>query len=340
MINANGGAGLREEFTEDIAHKVVKHRNAFYRLIRGRYRELLPTLLSYQTVKHNPLYPNSIDFLKLEIALRQNANVVVGLDRFNQLKILGFYDGVVDFDDLNFYRTKRRLTKNDIDFIIPKEEQQDGYREITASDNYATGNFVVFRNKTINLTNDFEIIDHYSEELAEIISSRYSLSIQSKMLTFIIGEYGDESINQVANAMYNGQPYIKTTKFFDPEEQIIFMENSNASTNLVELKREYQNKLSELNNMLGIDSLAVEKASGVNEAEALGNSSYTQSNANIYLKARNQSLKKLYKRFDIGILVEYDNLVQNEFRRLEGGTNESNDNPRRTDAVGTEEKRD
>src|SRR5699024_6386751 len=94
--------------------------------------------------------------------------------------------------------------------------------------------------------------------------------------------------------------------------------------NFQELKREYQNKISELNNMLGINSLAVEKSSGVSDSEAKSNRAFTTSNANIYLDSRNNGLFKLNKRYDLEIEAMYNDEVISEFQEIENKKEDSN----------------
>src|SRR5699024_1822546 len=164
-----------------------------------------------------------------------------------------------------------------------------------------------------NYVNDLEIVRHYTDELSEIVLSRFSLAMQAKINTFLIGDIGDETINQIAQDLYNGSPYVKVSTLFDVKDNIYTFNNQNLSTNFVELKREYQNKISELNNMLGINSLAVEKASGVSDTEAKSNRSFTTSNANIYLQSRNEPLEKLNKRFNLNLQAIYNDEVASEF---------------------------
>src|SRR5699024_3681061 len=129
-------------------------------------------------------------------------------------------------------------------------------------------------------------------------------------------------------------PYIKGSKLFDPDEQIYHMNNENIANNFQELKREYQNKISELNNMLGMNSLAVEKSSGVSDSEATSNRAFTTSNANIYLDGRNNGLKKLNKRYNLDIEAMYNDEVVSEFEEFNkeieqekgGGSNDDNNN--------------
>src|SRR5699024_9758339 len=156
----------------------------------------------------------------------------------------------------------------------------------------------------------------YIDELAEIVLSRYSISMQVKITTLFLGEPNDETLNQIISDVYNGNPYIRWSKLFDPEEQIYHMDNDNIAQNFQELKRKYQNKISELNNMLGINSLSVEISSGVSYSEATSNSSYKTSNDKIYLDARNNELKKLNKRYNLEIEALYNDEVLSEFSEL------------------------
>ena len=190
------------------------------------------------------------------------------------------------------------------------------YKEISYDDGCQTGNFVVLRNKLVNYVNDREIINHYVDELAEIVLSRYSISMQVKISTIFLGEPNDESINQVIENLYNGMPYIKGSLLFDPHEQIYHVDNAGMAQNFQELKREYQNKISELNNMLGINSLAVEKSSGVSDEEAKSNRGYTTSNANIQLDGRNSGLKRLNKRYNLNLEAVYNDEVASELQEL------------------------
>lgn len=308
------GAGVKTEFTQDIGERVIQHRNRFAKLFEARYRELLPTLITYSQPTDI-----AIDWIAVEIALRRGYHVAIGDTPAGKLQVLGVvnrhkYHG----EHVNHLFQRNRRTEKDINFCVKPEYRFKHYIEITPDDDYQSGNFVVLKNKPVNYISDYEIIHHYTVELAEIVNSRFSLSMQTKMLTFFIDEVGSETANQVANKLYNGVPYIKASKLFDPIEQIHQLNNDGLANNFVELKREYQNKLSELNNMLGINSLAVEKASGVSDIEAKGNQSFTTSNANIYLGSRNVVLLGLNRRFNTDIKAVYNDQVKSELAMLEG----------------------
>lgn len=304
-IGKNKDVGLKVELTEDIDRRIMEHRNRFRRLIFNRYIEFLPLLINYTNQKSV-----GIDFLQLEIALRQGYQVVVGKARNGVIMILGYiqsmyYKNSNDFIN-NFNLTfNKRLTQDDITFIIPDYLRPDYALEIEYYDNCQSGDFIVLRNKPVNLNNDYQIIEHYCDELAEIILSRFSLIMQSKFSKIFLSDIQDETINQFINKLYNGAPFIKTDKYIDPEEDIIDLGSDFVTTALVEMKREYQNKVSELSNFLGVNSLAVDKESGVSDTEAKSNRSFTTSNSNIYLRGRNP-FEMLNRRFNLDIHPYYD----------------------------------
>ena len=319
--------GISENTTDDLLQRVLDHKKDFIRIFKGRYKEMLPSLIKYENTENT-----SIDFLKVEVALRNNYEIAIGRTTENNLQVLGIVKSKqTDSNPANLFISEP-LTQDDIDFVIPKRLQLDHLQEISHYDRCETGDFVVLRNKTINQVNDYAILDFYVKELAEISLSRYSISMQAKINTLFLGDVNDETITEIVNLVYSGAPYIKTSHLFEPEEQIYHMNNDNIAHNFVELKREYQNKISELNNMLGMNALAVEKASGVSDSEAKGNRAYSTTNANIYLDGRNQGLEKLNKRFpDVNIMAMYDDEVASEFGKIaysddkEGNNENSND---------------
>lgn len=304
-IGSNENDGLGAELSQDIGRRVMEHRNRFRRLIFNRYLEFLPLLINYGNVEGV-----GIDFLQLETALRQGYQVVVGQARNNEIMVLGYIEGyqyknAKDYMN-NFAMThERRLNEKDITFIVPEYLRPHYALEIQDYDGCKSGEFVVMRNKPVTLNNDYEIIEHYCDELAEIILSRFSLIMQAKFSKMFLSEVNDESVNQIITDIFNGSPYIKASQLFDPEEQIEDLGSDYVTNALVQMKREYQNKISELSNFLGVNSLAVDKESGVSDAEAKSNRAFTTSNSNIYIRGRDP-IKKLNRRFKLNITPFYD----------------------------------
>lgn len=300
--------GIDVELNEELEIKAVNHRERFAKMMMNRYLEILPTLIH---VKNEGSV--SIDFMMVEVALMNNVDVVIGMNTNDRLTVLGYANSKqTKSNPSNFFEVSN-LKRADITFIVPENEIPKDLKEIDYRDGCQTGNFVVVRNKILNYQSDHEVIRHYVMELAEIVLSRFSLSMQAKITTFFLSQVGDETINQIITKLYNGSPYIKVGNAFDPIEQIINVSGaSNVATNMVAMKDEYQNKISELNNMLGINSLAVDKASGVSDSEAKSNRAFTASNANIKLVARNHAYKKLNMRYGLELEAVYNDGVESE----------------------------
>lgn len=299
---------IDQELNKTLKQKVVQHKQRFIQLFKARYLEMMPSLIKYKNDQSV-----SIDFLKVEIALRNGYDVVIGETKNRNIQVIGYATTKQTKENPADLFSSQSMRHGDITFIIPEHLQLKYYKEISNDDECQSGNFVVLRNKTVQYISDYAILDHYVDELAEIVLSRYSISMQVKITTLFLGEPNDETLNQIISDVYNGNPYIKGSKLFDPDEQIYHMKNEWIAQNFQELKREYQNKISELNTMLGINSLAVEKSSGVSDEEAKSNRGYTTSNANIYLDARNHGLKKLNKRYQLKIEALYNDEVTSEF---------------------------
>lgn len=304
--------GIEEGLSRTLKEKIVHHRNRFVHLFKARYNEMLPSLIKYKNG-----HTVSVDFMKVEVALRNGYDIIIGETTNRKIQVIGYANNRLTSGNPADLWSNDYLRHRDITFIIPEHLRLDYYKEITYDDGCQSGNFVVLRNKTLNYVSDIEIINHYVDELAEIVLSRYSISMQVKITTLFLGEPNDETLNQIISDIYNGNPYIKGSKLFDPEEQIYNMKNEGLAQNFQELKREYQNKISELNNMLGMNSLAVEKSSGVSDEEAKSNRAFTTTNANINLDGRNNGLYKLNKRYKLDLEAMYNDEVVSEFAETE-----------------------
>lgn len=306
--------GLGQELTSELGEKVVYHRDQFHEWFVGRYIEGLTALFSYNFGG----YP--IDTQALEIALRQGYGVAVGTDINGNFAIFG-YVKTANYNNynINYLLAPRNPIKgSEIFWTLPASLRPDGYKditEITSQDSAVSGRFVVFWNKALNFTNDFRIIENYADELSEIVASRFSLEIQSKVTTIFMSDVGDETINQMVSKLYNGTPFVKTGSNFDVRDNVYKIGNDGVGDTLQTLKNEYQNKIAELNSVFGLNVLSFEKASGVSETESQGNSEYVSFNANVWLKPRQQALNLLNKHY----ATDFSVAISNESARLIGG---------------------
>ena len=302
---------IEQSLNEKIKMRLVSHRNAVYRFFRNRYREFLPVVIGYTGLENT-----KIDPIQLEIWLRQGYGVAIGETK-RGVMILGTVSRQSNIYSLSSNFSVAPMTSNDITYFI-NDKIRVKNKEITFHDGYETGNMVVIYNKPYQLTNDFEIIDLYSERIAEIALSRFSIYMQAKIATVIRGESDDEDVEQLTQDLYNGSPFIETTLEFDPRQSVLSIDNGASVVGaLPELKREYQNNIAELNNILGLSALGVDKASGVSEIEAQSNKAYQKANSNVYLKSRNEKLKLLNDKFNLSIKAEYADEIASELSSLE-----------------------
>lgn len=301
---------IENSFKEKIKQRVVTHRNRFYKLIYNRYAEILPFTISYENIDER----FKVDLLQLESMLRHNYNVAIGEDVTGDIVILGYVNSN-NKNNFDYNYLPKTYTKKDINFIINEAYILPEYNQLNQFNK--NGNFIVIQNKVYNYINDYEIIEHYSEEIAEISLSRFSLILQAKVMTFFRGDLNGDDLEEVIDDLFNGAPAIKTSVQFDVNENIIRFDNGNITSTLTELKREFQNKLSELNSMLGLSSLGVDKESGVSDEEAQSNASFKKSNENIYLFARNNALKYLNERYKMDIHAEFSENMVKELSSLE-----------------------
>lgn len=303
---------IEQSFTEKITDRITNHRNRFFNILYARYAEFLPLVISYEHTDNPKI---SLDKINLEIMLRSGYSVAVGELADGTIGILGYLENRYQHLYNTIYFDNVPKTGKDICFIINDLQKKKTYKEITSYNK--EGNFVILNNKPLAYTNDFEIVSHYASELTEIIVSRFSIIMQAKINTFLRDEFGSEDMENIASSLYNGQPWIKTTTKFDVNDHIVNISNVAFVSALSELKRTYQNILSELNSMLGLNSLGVDKESGVSKTEAESNRSFKKSNENIYLRGRNEPLKRLNEIYGLDIEAEYVDSMVSEISSLE-----------------------
>src|SRR5699024_1964917 len=205
---------IDKQLSGTLKEKIVLHRDRFTRIFKARYLEMLPSLIKYKN--ENSV---SIDFMKVEVALRNGYDVVIGETRNKNIQVIGYATSKKTLNNPQDLFSSNLLRHGEINFLIPDHLQLPYYKEISHLDECKTGNFIVLRNKTLNYGSDIKILDHYVEELAEIVLSRYSISMQVKITTLFLGEPNDETLNQIISDVYNGNPYITGSKLFDPDEQ-------------------------------------------------------------------------------------------------------------------------
>ena len=292
--------GVGVSLSDDLTLKVMAQRNYFQQYIYNHYLEVIINLRRYTNL------PYSIDQTKLEWYLRNNYDVIIGMNSLGLPNLMGITRSQATTTAPNSPYIYYGLNKSTIQWLVRpalRPNPDDPYDEITPDDNATTGQFVVLRNKPVTYTSDFQIIETYSHRLAEIQASRYSLILQAKFSKILQGEPTNNTTKAILTKIYNGAPFIETTDLFSPHDDILDMSNPHISDNMRALKQEYNDNLSELNNLLGINSSGIDKSSGVSEEEVNSNNDVVTSVGNMYINGIQQPLDLFNKRFGTNISV-------------------------------------
>ena len=325
-----GDKALDMELSDALSTIIINHKKRFIDTQKIRYKEIMPVLIGYEnaidTIGDTKIRINTV---KMEVMLRNNYRPVIGENKQGTWVLLGYLQSFFYKENLENFFIVDKIDKKDVHFIISDELIPDELEELTFENGAETGNCVVLQNKVINMQSDYNFIDHYIDEMAEIEISRYSIVMQARINTFLTGDRNDQTVNEVIRAIYNGDPFTKVTGEFDPRDRLYAHQNTAIGSMLTELKREKQNKVSELNNTIGIQSLGVEKSSGVNEVEAKSNQAWTNSNANIYILGRQTPFDLLNIKTGGRIRAVYNDVVAGQFieqQKKEDETDETDDN--------------
>lgn len=271
-------------------NRVNYYRNHMYETIVSRLVEILPYFIKYENL------PTTLSALQIESQLRIGCHdLIIGLDNLNQVVVLGRPTGIVH----NFYNYP---IVSGIQFIIPPEQRlaRDMYEQITPN-NPDKGNFILLRNRyNTAFKTDVEIIEDFAIHLAEIKKSRYSLTLQSSVLTYFKGVdvYNNNTINKLMDEMFEGTPFIKIESNLNINDDFGTMDNAKViPAMLTAMKDEYDNIFNEMLNLIGVLNLGVDKQSGVNRVESVANQGFLNTINNIYITSRQEPFTLLSNRF-------------------------------------------
>ncbi|QHJ83182.1 MAG: hypothetical protein [Caudoviricetes sp.] len=281
---------------------VIRQRNAYRKIVFSRYHEIILNIRDYINV------PVSFNKLKCEYFLRNGLAVAVGKDAVGTFQLLGTVNDTNTVTNSFTPYGINELTGKDINFILPKRlipPDLSNYKEITELDNAKTGDFVILRNKPFTFTNDMAIINFYADRLAELMASRLSLILQAKVTSVIPVENGNsEDADQIVANLMNGAPYLIMNKDrMRLKDMVVTIGDSSIPERIKTLKTAFNDEQNELNNLLGINTVGVDKASGVSEKEADSNNDYVTSTTNMYIRGVQHGLDLYNARFNKNMYV-------------------------------------
>src|SRR5699024_12557893 len=76
---------IEKELNKSLKERIVQHKERFIRIFKARYMEVLPNLIKYNNADHI-----SVDFMKVEVALRNDYEVVIGETANRTIQVIGY----------------------------------------------------------------------------------------------------------------------------------------------------------------------------------------------------------------------------------------------------------
>src|SRR5690625_5728099 len=112
---------IDKELNKMLKEKVVHHRERFKNLFKARYLEMLPSLIKYKNA-----HEVSVDFMKVEVALRNGYDVVIGETKNRNIQVIGYATSKKTTGDPGDLFSDNLLRHGEINFTIPEHLKQIG----------------------------------------------------------------------------------------------------------------------------------------------------------------------------------------------------------------------
>lgn len=166
------------------------------------------------------------------------------------------------------------------------QDKNDGYVTICNKYNYyMAGLMTTFT--------DMQLVDRVSKSLAKIKASEMRNIDLMKQQFIGLTKNKNLTANQVFQQIQEGKSFIGVDSDLGDITSILDVTDFNIQDYLPSLKTAWNNEVSELLTMLGIDTVGVDKKERLVAMEAAANAQLTEASANVYLQARNQQLEIL-----------------------------------------------
>lgn len=166
------------------------------------------------------------------------------------------------------------------------QDKNDGYVTICNKYNYyMAGLMTTFT--------DMQLVDRVSKSLAKIKASEMRNIDLMKQQFIGLTKNKNLTANQVFQQIQEGKSFIGVDSDLGDITSILDVTDFNIQDYLPSLKTAWNNEVSELLTMMGIDTVGVDKKERLVAQEAAANAQLTEASANVYLQARNQQLEIL-----------------------------------------------
>lgn len=194
------------------------------------------------------------------------------------------------------------------------QDKNDGYVTICNKYNYyMAGLMTTFT--------DMQLVDRVSKSLAKIKASEMRNIDLMKQQFIGLTKNKNLTANQVFQQIQEGKSFIGVDSDLGDITSILDVTDFNIQDYLPSLKTAWNNEVSELLTMLGIDTVGVDKKERLVAQEAAANAQLTEASANVYLQARNQQLEILNRVLGTKIEATFNQQAFQQLVKLQDAQN-------------------
>lgn len=263
----------------------------YYNIYVDYFTNLVLNLITYENA------PDTLDERFLEFNLRYYGYARVGgVDKDNVFVLGQNQNGEYGLNALGSLIDQSTIpnpfsvddSTKDLSYLtrMNYQDKNDGYVTICNKYNYyMAGLMTTFT--------DMQLVDRVSKSLAKIKASEMRNIDLMKQQFIGLTKNKNLTANQVFQQIQEGKSFIGIDSDLGDITSILDVTDFNIQDYLPSLKTAWNNEVSELLTMLGIDTVGVDKKERLVAQEAAANAQLTEASANVYLQARNQQLEIL-----------------------------------------------
>lgn len=259
----------------------------YYQIYSAYLYNLLINLITYENA------PVTLNQRLLEYCLRQYGYAQIGFTDPEHIFVLGDADREYGLTELGFLTSNVKVANpfstmaEDSELPLVTHLNADttkvGYVPLSNKFNYFIGG-------GIGTITDFQVCDRVSKSLAKIKAGQMrNIDLMKQQWIGFTSNKNLTSIN-VGQKLARGENFIQIDSDLGDLSNVVDLTNFQIQNFLPDLKDQWNNELSELLTMLGINTVGIDKKERLVAAEADANSQLTEASANIYLDARQEQL--------------------------------------------------
>lgn len=291
----------------------------YYRIYNDYLTNLVLNLITYENA------PDTLDERFLEFNLRYYGFARVGgLDQDNVFVLGQNQNGEYGLNALGSLIDQSTIPNpfsvDDKTKELPYLTRMN-YREHEAGYVTLTNKYNYYMSGLMSTFTDMQLIDRVSKSLAKIKASEMRNVDLMKQQFIGLTKNKNLTANQVYQQIQEGQSFIGIDEDLGDITRVLDVTDFNIHDYLASLKTAWNNEVSELLTMLGINTVGVDKKERLVSMEAEANAQLTEASANVYLQARNQQLEILNEVLGTKIEATFNQQAFQQLVKLQDAQN-------------------